>query len=470
MTNPPEAVLPVIPSTITVHLGAPSDNAPNVTLPFLDYILNVASSEIYPTWPESAIRANIYAQISFALNRIYSEYYRSRGYDFDITNDTQFDQYFVNGRDIFENIQQIGTEIFTDYIRRQGAAEPLFAQYCDGQRTTCDGLSQWGSVTLANDGFTPYQILTNYYGDDIDIVTDTPIQGVTGSAPSAPLRLGFFGNDVRTVQIRLNRISNNYPSIPKIYPPDGVFTFDTEAAVRSFQRIFNLTEDGIVGPATWYAILRIYNAVKRLNSLNSEGIALEDVTKQFEEVLQVGSRGINTANLQYFLQYLSAYYSTIPPVEIDGIYGNATRDAVIATQNTFGLTQDGIVGEQTWNAIYNAYLGIVRQIPVAFTDGNIIPFQGTVLRQGADSDEVRVLQEYLNFISGFINEIPPVNPTGYFGDLTRASVEAFQELYGFPVTGQVNALTWATIADLYSDLYVGSQAVEGQYPGYVIGE
>ena len=470
MTNNPNAVLPVIPETITVHLGAPSENAPNVTLPFLDYILNVASSEIYPTWPESAIRANIYAQISFALNRIYSEYYRSRGYDFDITNDTQFDQYFVNGRDIFENIQQIGTEIFADYIRRQGAVEPLFAQYCDGRRTTCDGLSQWGSVTLANTGRSPYEILTNYYGSDIDIVTDAPIQGVTASVPSVPLRLGFFGNDVRTVQIRLNRISNNYPSIPKIQPPDGVFTLDTEAAVRSFQRIFDLTEDGIVGPATWYAIQRIYNAVKRLNSLDSEGISLEEVTQQFEEVLQVGSRGINVANLQYFIRYLSAYYDTIPAVEIDGIYGNATRDAVIAAQSTFGLTQDGIVGEQTWNAIYNAYLGIVGRIPVAFTDGNIIPFQGTVLRQGADSEEVRILQEYLNFISGFISEIPPVNPTGYYGELTRASVEAFQELYGFPVTGQVNALTWATIADLYSDLYIGSQANDGQYPGYTIGE
>lgn len=470
MTNNPETILPVIPSTITVHLGSPSENAPNVTLPFLDYVLNVASSEIFPTWPESAIRANIYAQISFALNRIYSEYYRSRGYDFDITNDTQFDQYFVNGRDIFENIQQIGSEIFTDYIRRQGAVEPLFAQYCDGRRTTCDGLSQWGSVTLANNGRTPYEILTNYYGNDIDIVTDTPIQDVTQSVPAVPLRLGFFGNDVRTVQLRLNRISNNYPSIPKIYPPDGVFTLDTEAAVRSFQRIFDLTEDGVVGPATWYAIQRIYNAVKRLNSLDSEGISLEEVTKQFEDVLQVGSRGINVANLQYFIRYLSAYYDTVPAIEIDGIYGNATRDAVVAAQNTFSLTPDGIVGEQTWNAIYNAYLGIVRQIPIVFTDGNIVPFQGTVLRQGADSEQVRILQEYLNFISGFISEIPPVNPTGYYGTLTQASVEAFQELYGFPVTGQVNALTWAAIADLYSDLYVGSRANDGQYPGYVIGE
>ena len=156
--------LPIIPETITVHLGDPDQPAQNVTLPFMDYIMNVASSEIYPTWPEEAIRANIYAQISFALNRVYTEYYRSRGYDFDITNSTRFDQYFVNGRDIFENIQEIVGDIFNDYIRRQGSIEPLFAQYCNGTTVTCSGLSQWGSVSLAEAGYTPYRILQNYYG------------------------------------------------------------------------------------------------------------------------------------------------------------------------------------------------------------------------------------------------------------------------------------------------------------------
>ena len=153
--------LPFIPETITVHLGPPNSNAQNVTIPFADYIANVASSEIYPTWPQSAIRANIYAQISYTLNRIYTEYYRARGYDFDITNSTSVDQSFVYGRDIFENIDQIVSEIFTDYIRRQGTIEPLFATYCDGINVQCDGLSQWGSVTLAEQGLGPYQILTN---------------------------------------------------------------------------------------------------------------------------------------------------------------------------------------------------------------------------------------------------------------------------------------------------------------------
>ncbi len=461
--------LPIIPETITVHLGRPEENAPNVTVPFMDYIMNVASSEIYPTWPENAIRANVYAQISYALNRIYTEFYRSRGYDFDITNSTAFDQSFVNGREIFSNIQDIVGDIFNDYLRRQGNVEPLFAQYCDGIEVTCDGLSQWGSVTLAEQGFTPYRIITNYYGSDVDIVQNAPVGSVQASAPDAPLRLGSFGPDVRTIQLRLNRISDNYPNIPKITYTDGIFTYDTEAAVRAFQEIFDLTPDGIVGNATWYAIQRIYAAVKRLNSLNAEGIQFSEVSQQFATSLSLGDSSPQVAILQYYIDYISAYYDTIPSVDIDGIFGESTRNAVLAVQATFGLTQDGIVGAQTWNAIANAYNGIISRIPVRFVEGNIVPYQGIVLRQGAESDTVRILQEYLDFISQYISEIPSVSPTGYFGPRTQQSVEAFQRLYGLPVTGYVEAVTWASIADLYSDLYVGNRLSDGQYPGYEIG-
>ena len=177
---------PYIPEYITVHLGPPDSDAPNVTVPFAEYIANVASSEIYPTWPESAIRANIYAQISFALNRIFTEYYRSRGYDFDITNSTAIDQAYVEGRDIFSNINQIVLDIFNDYLVRQGNVEPLYAQYCDGINTVCEGLSQWGTVGLAEQGYTPYEILTTYYGDNINIVQDAPVMGLTASVPEYP--------------------------------------------------------------------------------------------------------------------------------------------------------------------------------------------------------------------------------------------------------------------------------------------
>lgn len=461
---------PYIPEFITVHLGEPDEAAANVTLPFADYVANVASSEIYPTWPESAIRANMYAQISFALNRIFTEYYRSRGYDFDITNSTTIDQSFVNGRDIFQNINSIAREIFTNYISRQGFVEPLYAQYCDGIEVVCNGLSQWGSLSLAEQGYSPYEILTYYYGDNIDIVTDAPVMGITASVPSYPLRLGSTGDEVRTAQIRLNRISDNYPAIPKINPPFGIFSFDTEEAVKSFQEVFRLTPDGVIGKATWYNIQQIYNSVKRLNDLNSEGLSLGEVTQQFPSVLQEGDSNIGVSSLQYYLSYLSDFYTSIPRVDIDGIFGPTTRDAVIAAQNTFGLPPDGVVGEDTWNAIYNAYIGIVSTIPLQYVEGNTVPFPGVFLRIGVEAEDVRLLQEYLNYISQYINEIPSINPTGYFGTRTQEAVVAFQNLYGLPASGVVGPVTWNGITSLYSDLYNGSRLGEGQFPGYNIGE
>ena len=460
---------PFIPDSITVHLGRPEQNARNVTLPFLDYVANVASSEIYPTWPENAIRANIYAQVSFVLNRIYTEYYRSRGYDFDITNSTSIDQSFVEGRDIFENIKELAGELFNDYIVRQGNVEPLLAAYCDGREVTCEGLSQWGTVELAEQGFTPYEILTYYYGDNINLVQNAPTVGMTDSAPVVPLRLGSINDDVRVIQLRLNRISANYPSIPKILLVDGIFGTDTEAAVRRFQEIFGLTADGVVGKSTWYYIRRIYNAVKRLNELDSEGVTLEEVTQQYPGVLREGDASLGVANLQYYLNYLSGFYNTVPPVAIDGTFGATTRAAVIDAQNTFGLVADGIVGEQTWDAIYDAYLGIVSTIPREYIEGNVVPFGGVALRLGSDSENVRLLQQYLNYIAVSFTSIPTVDVTGYFGPRTREAVIAFQEQFGLPVNGVVGAITWNAITDIYSDLFNGATLGEGQYPGFEIG-
>ena len=413
------ANIPFIPENITVHLGAPSESAPNVTVPFIDYIINVASSEIYPTWPEEAIRANVYAQISFALNRIYTEYYRSRGYDFDITNSTAYDQSFVKDRDYFENISRIVGDIFNSYIVRQGNVEPLFAQYCDGIRVRCDGLSQWGTVDLANDGYTPYEILQYYYGDDINLVNDAPIMNIGSTAPLRPLRLGSGGDEVRTLQLRLNRISDNYPSIPKIALPDGVFSFDTEDAVKRFQEIFGLTPDGVVGNATWYKILFLYNAVKHLNELDSEGITLSEVTQQFPGATVLGDTGYAVTNIQYLLAYLNQFYSEIPPVALDGIYGPSTENAVRAFQQLFDLPVTGEVDLATWDALYRTYQGFIQTIPFKYFDGRLYPYPGVPLRLGSESEVVRLLQEYLNYISNFYPQIPAVSPTGYFGSRTQ---------------------------------------------------
>ena len=265
--------LPTIPEYITVHLGAPDDtSAPNVRVPFIDYVKNVASSEIYPTWPESALRANMYAEITFALNRIFSEWYPSRGYNFDITSDTQYDQKFINGRDIYDSVSVIADSLFNDYVVRQGSVQPLFTQYCNGTTVTCDGLSQWGTVALAEEGLIPYEILQYYYGDDISIVFNAPTATTLPSYPGYPLSLGSFGEDVRTIQRQLDRIRRNYPAITSISGYDGLFDSNTEAAVRDFQSIFNLTPNGVVDKATWYRISYIYSTTNSCFIFNECGI------------------------------------------------------------------------------------------------------------------------------------------------------------------------------------------------------
>lgn len=458
---------PYIPENITVHLGPPGSNAQNVTVPFPDYIKNVASSEIYPTWPENAIRANIYAQISYALNRYYTEWYRSQGYDYDITNSTAYDQSFVFGRDIYDNISQIVDDIFNSYIRRQGNIEPYFAQYCNGTTVTCPGLSQWGTVTLAEQGMTPYEILQNYFGDDIDIVRGVPVRTGTPSYPGAPLRLGDIGNDVQNIQIQLNRISRNYPNIPKINPTDGYFGPGTEAAVKVFQETFGLTPDGIVGNNTWYRITYLYNAVKRLSELDSEGIALGEFPRQYPGVLQFGDTGIGIRLLQYYLAVIGAYYETVPPAAVTGTFDQQTLDAVVAFQKTFGLTPDGIVGRNTWNDLERAYNGILES--GAF-EGGIALYPGNTLQQGSMGEYVRLIQEYLSFIADTFPSIPKVPATGLFGSQTRDAVRAFQQEFGLPVNGVVDFDTWNRIASLYSDLSTGQAKQPGQNPGVTLSE
>lgn len=350
-------VTPFIPEQITVHLGTPSSNAPNVTVSFSDYVKNVASSEIYPTWDERALRANILAIVSFALNRVYTEFYRSRGYDFDITNSTAFDQYFVNGRSFFDNISQLVDEFFNDYLRRPGFVEPLAAKFCNGTTVTCEGLSQWGSQNLAEQGYTSDQIIRSYYGD-VETVLNAPIQRNQSSYPGTPLRVGSTGPNVVIVQTELNRISQSYPAIPKILVVDGIYGRQTESAVRKFQEVFNLTPDGVVGKATWYALVRLYTAVTRLGELRSQGQQFYAINWSPPGGLQPGDTGEKVRLLQYMLSVLSSYIPSIPPVTIDGVYGSATRAAVLAAQRRFRLPETGTVGTQTWNEIYDQYSGI----------------------------------------------------------------------------------------------------------------
>ncbi|MDE6389300.1 MAG: peptidoglycan-binding protein [Lachnospiraceae bacterium] len=254
----------VIPEYIIVHDGVPSDyTASNYYVKYRDYIKNVVSSEIYATWPENAIYANTLAIMSFTLNRVYTEWYRNQGYDFTITSSTAYDQKWMRGRNIYANVDRLVDSIFANYLSRPGVRQPIFTSYCDGKNVTCNGLSQWGSKYLGDEGYSPIEIIRYYYGSDMYINTAVAVSGVPSSWPGYNLNVGASGDKVLQIQQQLNRISQNYPAIPRI-TADGIYGNNTANAVRTFQRIFNLPQSGIVDYPTWYKISEIYVGVSRI--------------------------------------------------------------------------------------------------------------------------------------------------------------------------------------------------------------
>lgn len=443
---------PVIPSEITVHLGRPNAPAENVTVPFTDYIKNVASSEIYPTWPESAIRANMLAQISFALNRVYTEYYRSRGYDFDITNTTSNDQAYTKDGEVYENISRIADEIFNNYIVRTGNVEPLYAQFCDGYTTTCRGLSQWGTVTLANRGLTPIEILRYYYGDNISLVYNAPMSNNTQSYPGVALRRGSFGDDVVTIKRELNRIAQNYPAIPKIAFINGVYDLETENAVKAFQRIFSLDPDGVVGKATWYKIKQVFTAVKELSDLTSEGLTISEVSRRYTRELRPGSQGVDVEALQYYLAFIGYFYPYLPPIPITGYFGELTRDAVFAFQANYGLPVTGVVDANVFSRIEQVYRNAVSELPANYQSAIGEPYPGRFLTEGDRGESVYIIQGYLNKIGQNVDSIPVIAADGIFGPKTKAAVIALQQYLGIEETGAIGPVEWAEIITLGNQL------------------
>lgn len=449
--------LPFIPETIVVHLGTPNSNAQNVSVTFPDYIKNVASSEIFPTWPEAALRANIYVQISFALNRVYTEWYRSRGYDFDITNSTQYDQAFVYGRDIFGNISNIVDEVFNNYIVRRGSIEPLFTMFCNGTTVTCEGLSQWGTVPLANRGYTPYEILQYYYGNDIDIVYNAPISPNIPSYPGTPFGFGSTGNEVRLLQVELNRISTNYPAIPKIVPANGIFGESTTEAVRTFQSVFNLPVTGIVNKATWYQIKYIFTAVKHLAELTSEGLTAEEVANRWDEDLRKGDYGQTVRALQYHLNVIAYFNPEIPLVTANSVFDAETEAQVKAFERFYGLNPDGVVDFRTWQLITKIYTDILNGLPEGYEGATAALYPGYNLTPGMRNDDVKEFQTYLRVIGQNIAAIPVIEATGYFGPETERAVVTFQRLYGLEPTGVVGSPTWDAMAKEYNYIRFGTE-------------
>ena len=456
----------IIPKNITVHLGKPAASARNVTVSFRDYIANVASSEVYPTWPEQALRANIHCQISLALNRIYTEWYPSKGYTFNITNSTSYDQYYVHGRTVFDVMVRITDDIFNTYLRKTGTVNPYYAEYCDGKSVTCPGLKQWGTVTLANQGRSALSILKYYYGSNIEIIRTNNIQSIPQSYPGSPLRQGSTGAAVFTLQRQLNRITKDYPFLG-LLTVDGIFGRKMTETVKKFQRQFNLTADGVVGRSTWYKISYIYVSVKDLAELTSEGETFSGTLPDGSwnlgsSVLKQGSTGSEVEQLQFWLSTLAQYESSIPSVTVDGVYGSGTAAAVRAFQRRYGLTVDGIVGLTTWTELYSQFRSIQSD------NGTPNAYPGTALRQGSSGQNVRLVQFWLKIARTVYSSLNNVTVDGIFGSSTTAAVRRFQTYFGLTSDGVVGRTTWNKLYEVYNDIanrLLSPSLRPGEYPG-----
>lgn len=439
---------PVVPNEITIHLGAPDEAARNITVPFIDYINNVASSELYPTWPDNSLRANIYAIISFAMNRLYNEWYPSKGYNFDITNSPQYDQTFIPDREIYERMSNIVEETFNDYVVKQNQVQPYFTQYCDGRKTTCNGLSQWGTVTLANQNKTPLEILKYYYGNDTLIKYDAPIGNNVGAYPGYVNKLGSAGNPVQAIQRDLNRIRINYPAIPKIETALGAYNKETEDAVKKFQEIFNLPVTGEVDKATWYRIKYIYTSVKKLSDLYSEGLSPQEATFLYKDEIKYGDTGIEVEYIHYFLDAIAFLDPDIPRLKTNSVFNDNTKTMLMAFQSKYGLPVTGIVTYTDWALLRDVYSKLLKSYPSEYATFVNELYPDRFLSLGSSGEDVKRFQQFLLKICKFDKSIPGIRVNGIFDDLTEQSVKKLQQDYNFDINGIVGPLLWRKVVEL----------------------
>lgn len=413
------------------------------------------------SWPEEALRANIIAQVSLALNRIWTEWYPSRGYSFNITGSPGYDQAYVNGRTVFAVMERLTAELFNTFVQRSGDAEPYFTEYCDGKTVTCPGMKQWGTVDRAREGLNALQILRYYYGNRVQLVTTNNIAAIPSSYPGSPLRRGSTGTNVRILQKQLSRIAKDYPSFGK---PAVTGTFDeaTENSVKKFQKQFGLTADGIVGKATWYKISYIYVSIKDLAELTSEGETAEGIQSAGGwpgTVLRRGSTGSSVEQVQFWLSDLAQFDSSLVRVSVDGSYGAATERAVRAFQQKQSLTADGVVGQTTWNALYAAWVD-------AQSDLGGTAWPGTALRRGDTGMEVRLAQFWLRLAADNYSALRTVTVDGSYGAATVSAVTAFQSLFGLTADGVVGRSTWNKLKEVglaVANKIVAANVAPGQF-------
>lgn len=438
---------PVVPTEITVHLGAPNQAAKDITVSFVDYINNVASSELYPTWPVDSLKANILAIISFTMNRIYNEWYRSKGYNFDITSSPAYDQTYTLDREVYENIGNIVKDVFNDYIVKEGQVQPYFAQYCDGRKTTCSGLSQWGTVTLANQGNGPLNIIRYYYGDDTNIKYNAEVGDAT-SYPGYEVGIGQAGNPVSAIQRDLNRIRKNYPAIPVIETDLGIYNQETENAVKKFQEIFALPITGVVDKATWYKIKYVYTSVKKLSDLYTEGLSEDEATFKYRDILKYGDTGIEVEFIHYYLDSIAFLDNDIPRLRTNSVYNDSTRTMVTAFQKKYGLPVTGKFTYKDFNVLKTVYDNMLKYYDKEYKDFVDDLYPGVFLTRGMTGEDILKLQKLLLKICRYDKSIPGVRVNGEFDELTEKSVKKIQDDYNLGITGIVGPFSWRKIVEL----------------------
>lgn len=457
----------IIPEFITIHMGEPSECGEILTIPFIDYIKNVSCSCVYPTWREEALRANIYAITSFALNRIYTDWYKSRGYGFEITNSRNYDQMYVRGRTLFRNVCDIVDEIFDSCIKVEGFNQPLLAK-CENLSKEERCLSRWGSLDLAEDGLDALEILRKYYGDNIKVEKASYIAGIRRPYSGKPLSFDSVGDDVKFIQRALNFIGKKYTGIDKILQEDGIYGENTEKAVKNFQSIFNLKRDGIVGSKTWNKICLVYSLIKKIFGSDND---IED-SEQDSLPLKLGSRGELVKIIQEDLNYVLSNYNFYKNLKVDGIYGPLTEKAVLDFQKIFSLVPDGIVGKDTLDRLEYVKENL-KKLDNVFSNkalindekvyGELKGYQDmdssgeclnnnnfTIINQrklskevnmcinisfGDVGDDVKQLQKELNNLGKLYDFLEPLKEDGIFGENTKRVLEKFQEKFGLPVTG-----------------------------------
>lgn len=464
---------PYVPEFITIHLGAPGSDAFNTAITFPDYIKIVAACEIYPTWPDSAIRTILYLQISHALHRCITGWYRNMGYDFDITWSPVYDQTFIPGHCTFKTINRIVDEVFNSCLCLKGTREPFSFQQCDNNMKLP---SHWTVVALAESGMSCEEILQNILGSDVTILSDIPVQ-IPLRFAFKPLNPGDTGKNVRMLQIQLNRISRNYPSIPKINPADGRFGKHTQNALRVFRKNFcqsptkstddsnSTNADDTLDLAAYYRLAFLYQAAKRLTELHSLELSVHDLPHGYPGVLRIGDSGIGVRLLQVYLTAAGIFHLFCLPIRLTDSFDKPMETAVIAFQKACRLEPDGIVGEMTWLQLERMYNGIKSCCPL---EGGIPLRSAHTLRQGSIGEDVRRAQQYLSSIAFTYTSLvkPPVN--GLYGAKMVGAVRAFQKEFDHTVTGVIDDKTWNTMGSLYSDLTVGYEKQPEQNPGYTL--